>query len=168
MGMRHLAVAEMFDAINRHANKEIEMDFDKEMDEMQAAIIRDARKMYSEKVVQHWLHPQNIGIMKDPHAEGKIKGPCGDTMGFFLKVDGNKIVDIKFITDGCCTTIASGNATAELAKGKSIQEALKISQQTVLDALDGLPEENAHCALLASNTLHETINNYMHRNRQGS
>ena len=136
-------------------------DFDKAVDEMQAAIIDDARKIYSEKVIELWLNPKNIGIIDNSQGAGRITGPCGDTIQIFLKVKDNKIVDIRFITDGCATSIAAGSMATELARGKTIQDAFKISQQVILDALGGLPDDSLHCALLASNTLKEALKDYL-------
>ncbi len=136
-------------------------DFDKAVDEMQASIIEDARKIYSEKVIELWLNPKNIGIIDNYQSAGKITGPCGDTMQIFLKINNDKIIDAHFITDGCATSVAAGSMATELARGKTIQDAFKISQQLILDALDGLPEDSVHCALLASNTLKKALRDYL-------
>jgi nitrogen fixation NifU-like protein len=123
-------------------------------------IKEDMRKTYSEVVIEHSMNPMNLGDIEDADGYGRVTGPCGDTMSIWLKVNGGTIADAGFLTDGCGTTVASGSMITEMAKGKSVNEARKISQQDVLDALDGLPEESQHCALLASNTLKEAIKNY--------
>jgi len=140
-------------------------DFEKTVNELQASIMEDARKIYSEKVIERWLNPRNLGKIRKPDGFAKIKGPCGDTMQISFKVKDHKISKIRFMTDGCASSIASGSMATELAKGKKIEEAVKISQQMILDALDVLPEESVHCALLASNTLKEAIRNYFDSKR---
>jgi nitrogen fixation NifU-like protein len=136
-------------------------DFEKTANELQASIMEDARKIYSEKVIERWLNPRNRGKVRNADGFAKIKGPCGDTMEISFKVKDHRISKIRFATDGCATSIASGSMATELAKGKKIEEAVKISQQMILDALEGLPEESIHCALLASNTLKEAVKDYL-------
>jgi nitrogen fixation NifU-like protein len=136
-------------------------DFEKTVNELQASIMEDARKIYSEKVIERWLNPRNRGKVRNADGIAKIKGPCGDTMQVSFKVKNHRISEIRFTTSGCATSIASGSMATELAKGKKIEEAVKISQEMILDALDGLPEESVHCALLASNTLKEAIKDYL-------
>ena len=132
-----------------------------ELDDLQALAMADARKIYSETVIDHAMNPRNLGAMQDADGFASVTGPCGDTMEIWLKVNNNAIVDINFMTDGCGTSIASGSMVTEMAKGKSIGEALKISQQDILNALGGLPEESQHCALLAANTLKAAIRDCM-------
>ncbi|MDY6855513.1 MAG: iron-sulfur cluster assembly scaffold protein [Thermodesulfobacteriota bacterium] len=131
------------------------------VDEIQKSIIEDAREAFSKEVVNRWLNPKNIGIMEDPDGVGRLTGPCGDTLEIYLKVKDNRITNAMFITDGCGTTIASGSMVTELATGTDIKESFKITQEVILDALGGLPEENRHCALLASNTLKEALKDYL-------
>ena len=119
------------------------------------------REIYPETVVEHNLNPRNLGSFPDADGYAQITGPCGDTMEMWLKIDGNIIVKAGFTTDGCGTTIASGSMVTEMAKGKSVGKAQKISQQDVLDALGRLPDEGKHCALLAANTLKEAIRDYL-------
>ena len=132
-----------------------------ELDDLQALVMADARKIYSEAVVDHAMNPRNLGTMQDTDGFASVTGPCGDTMEIWLKVKNNAIVDINFMTDGCGTSIASGSMATELAKGKSTGEAAKISQQDILNALGGLPEESQHCALLSVNTLKAAIRDYL-------
>ena len=136
-------------------------DFDKAMDELQTSIIEEARKVYSEKVIERWLNPKYMGEVEGPQGYGKVTGPCGDTVKIFLRVDNDKIIDARFITDGCATTIAAGSMACELAIGKSFKEALKITKEVILEQLGGLPEESTHCALLASNTLRTALTDYL-------
>jgi len=126
----------------------------------------DARKIYSETVIDHAMNPRNLGTMPDADGFARVTGPCGDTMEIWLKVMDGIIIQATFYTDGCGTSIASGSMVAEMAKGKSITEAQKIGQQNVLDALGGLPDENEHCALLAANTLREAVRDYIAMKRE--
>jgi nitrogen fixation NifU-like protein len=143
-------------------------DFERMADELQALIMEDARKVYSEKVIDRWLIPRNMGRIRKPDGFAKIKGPCGDTMQMFFKAMDGKLSKIKFVTDGCASSIASGSMATELAQGRKIEEAARISQEVILYALNGLPEESTHCALLASNTLKEAIQNYLYSKRNES
>jgi nitrogen fixation NifU-like protein len=143
-------------------------DFQKTADELQASIMENARKIYSEKVIERWLNPRNLGKIRNPDGFAKIKGPCGDTMQISFKVKDRRLSKIKFMTDGCASSIAAGSMATELAQGKKIEEASEISQQMILNALDDLPEESVHCALLASNTLREAIKNYFDSKRNDS
>jgi nitrogen fixation NifU-like protein len=121
----------------------------------------EMRKTYSEAVIEHGMNPRNLGDLEDADGFAKVTGPCGDTMSIWLKVDGDIITNASFMTDGCGTTIASGSMVTEMAKGKSIGETRKITQQAVLNALGGLPDESQHCALLAANTLKEALSDYI-------
>src|SRR4030043_232297 len=143
-------------------------DLEKTVNELQESIMEDARKIYSEKVIERWLNPRNLGKIRNPDGFAKIKGPCGDTMQISFKVKDGRLSKIKFTTDGCASSIAAGSMATELAQGRKIEEAAEISQQMILNALDGLPEESVHCALLASNTLKEAIKNYLDSNKNKS
>jgi nitrogen fixation NifU-like protein len=119
-------------------------------------------------VIERWLNPRNLGKIRKPDGFARIKGPCGDSMQISFRVKDHRISKIKFMTDGCASSIASGSMATELAESKKIEDASKISQQMILDALDGLPKESVHCALLASNTLIEAIRNYFNSKRNDS
>lgn len=121
---------------------------------------------FSETVVEHSMNPRNVGDMADADGSAKITGPCGDTMELWLKLKGDTIVQASFLTDGCGTSIASGSMVTELAKGKKLGQAQRISQQDVLGALGGLPEESEHCALLAADTLKAAIRDYLAMKRE--
>ncbi len=129
--------------------------------ELQEAVLDEARKIYSETVIDYAMHPRNIGEIPDADGHAGVLGSCGDFMEIWLRVRNGKIAEARFWTDGCSTSIASGGMVAELAKGKSITEARKTSQQDVLKALDGLPPESEHCAKLAADTLKAAIRDYM-------
>jgi len=136
-------------------------DFNQVADEIQKAILDDARRIYSETVIDHFLHPRNVGDIKDADGFGEVIGPCGDTMYIYLRIDGTRIADAKFMTDGCGTTIACGSVVTDMARGKEIKEASKIRQIHVLEALGGLPESDIHCSVLAADTLRAAIKNYL-------
>jgi nitrogen fixation NifU-like protein len=135
-------------------------------EEFEELIKQEMRKIYSETAIEHSMNPRNLGDMEDADGFAKVIGPCGDTMLIWLKVNGNTIINASFLTDGCGTSIASGSMVTELARGKNIGEARKISQEDVLNGLGGLPEESQHCALLAANTLKEAIKDYLAMKRE--
>lgn len=117
--------------------------------------------MYSEKVLDHFKNPRNVGEIKDADGVGSVGNPvCGDMMTMYIKVKDEKIEDVKFKTYGCGAAIATSSMTTELAKGKTLEEAEHISRQSVADALDGLPPVKMHCSNLAADALHEAIKDY--------
>ena len=130
-------------------------------EKFQELIRAEMRKVYSETVIDHSMDPRNLGATEEPDGFAKVTGPCGDTMQIWLKVKNDTIANATFLTDGCGTTIVAGSMVTELAKGKAYSEALRITQQDVLDALGGLPEESVHCALLAANTLKQAIKDHL-------
>jgi len=130
-------------------------------EQLQELVIDEMRENYSEIAIDHAMNPRNVGNMDNADGLARITGPCGDTMEIWLKVRDATITESTFMTDGCGTTIAAGSIVTELAKGKTVVQAQKISQQDVLSALGGLPEESQHCALLAANTLREEIKDYL-------
>jgi len=122
--------------------------------------------MYSEKVMDHFRNPRNMGEMKDADGVGTVGNPtCGDLMTIYIKVKDNKITDIKFKTFGCASAIATSSMITELAKGKTIDEAEKITRDNVADNLDGLPPIKMHCSNLAADALKEAIKNYREKNK---
>ena len=130
-------------------------------DELQEEVNAEMQKIYSETIIDHAMNPRNVGSMDNADGFARITGPCGDTMEIWLRVRDNTIAEAIFMTDGCGTTIAAGSMATELARGKTVIQAQKISQQDVLKALGGLPEESQHCALLVSNTLNEAVKDYL-------
>lgn len=117
--------------------------------------------MYSDKVLDHFKNPRNVGEIKDADGVGTVGNPvCGDMMTMYIKVKDDRIADIKFKTYGCGAAIATSSMTTELAKGKTIDEALEITRQSVADALEGLPPVKMHCSNLAADALHEAIKDY--------
>ena len=109
---------------------------------------------------------KNVGNTKGADGYASVTGLCGDTMDIWLKVKYDTIIQATFMTDGCSTTIAAGSMVTELAKGKNISQALRTNQESVLSALDGLPEESKHCALLAANALKAAVKDYLAFNKE--
>jgi nitrogen fixation NifU-like protein len=107
------------------------------LDELEELLLGENRKNYSAGVIDHAMNPRNLGLMEDATGYASITGPCGDTMEIWVRIDNDTVAAASFMTDGCGTSIASGSMGSELAKGRKISEALIISQQVVLDALDG-------------------------------
>ena len=130
-------------------------------DDLQQRIENEMKGVYSETVIDHAMNPRNIGGIENADGHASLTGPCGDTMEIWLKVCDGIIANASFVTDGCGSSIAAGSMVTELAKNKTTYEALRISQQDVLDALGGLPEESQHCALLAVNTLKRSLKDYL-------
>ncbi|MBN1763435.1 MAG: Fe-S cluster assembly scaffold protein NifU [Methanomicrobia archaeon] len=116
---------------------------------------------YTEKVMEHFMHPRNVGVIENPDGYGKVGNPvCGDLMEMFIKVENDIITDIKFRTFGCGSAIATSSMVTEMAKGMHVDEAMKITRGDVADELEGLPPRKMHCSNLASNALQEAIKDY--------
>jgi len=123
--------------------------------------------MYSKKVMEHFLNPRNMGVIEDADGVGTAGNPvCGDTMTIYIKVKNGRIVDIKFQTFGCAAAIATSSMITELAKGKTIEEAEKITRDDVADALEGLPPIKMHCSNLAADALKAAIEDYRKKRRE--
>jgi len=117
--------------------------------------------MYSDKVMDHFSNPRNVGEIDNADGVGEVgNASCGDIMKIFLKVEDNVIKDIKFKTFGCGAAIATSSMVTEMAMGKTIDEALELTNAAVAEALDGLPTQKMHCSNLAADALHEAIKNY--------
>lgn len=118
--------------------------------------------MYSEKVMDHFSNPRNVGEIADADGVGEVGNPvCGDIMRIYIKVKDNVIEDIKFKTLGCGAAIATSSMVTEMAKGKTLEEALTMSNKQVAEALDGLPPQKMHCSNLAADALHAAISDYI-------
>jgi len=141
----------------------VEDELEKTIKELQKKIDDDEEQTYSKVVIREYRNPINFGILEHPDTVGVIKGPCGDTMKITLKIHNGKIQDARFWTDGCGATLACGNMLMKMIKIKSLLEAMSISQEDLLKALDGLPENHSHCAKLSLNTLHKAIIMYLER-----
>lgn len=117
--------------------------------------------MYSEKVMDHFRNPRNVGEIPDANGVGEVGNPqCGDIMKIYLKVKDNIVEDVKFKTFGCGSAIASSSMATELIKGKSLEDAWELTNKAVAEALDGLPPVKMHCSVLAEEAIHKAINNY--------
>ncbi|HGE70994.1 TPA: Fe-S cluster assembly scaffold protein NifU [Candidatus Poribacteria bacterium] len=116
---------------------------------------------YSEKVMDHFMNPRNVGELENPDGIGRVGNPtCGDIMEFQIKVENDRIADVKFKTFGCGAAIAVSSMVSELAKGKTLDEAMKITNRMVAKELDGLPKNKMHCSNLGADALHKAIIDY--------
>ncbi|HKL25994.1 MAG TPA: Fe-S cluster assembly scaffold protein NifU [Desulfuromonadales bacterium] len=121
--------------------------------------------MYTDKVMEHFTNPRNVGSLDDADGVGEVgNASCGDIMKIYLKVEDNVIKDIKFKTFGCGAAIATSSMVTEMALGKTLDEAMELTNQAVAEALDGLPAQKMHCSNLAADALHEAIKNYKESN----
>ncbi len=117
--------------------------------------------LYSEKVMDHFLNPRNVGSLEDANAVGEVgNARCGDIMKMYLKIEDGIIKDVKFETFGCASAIASSSMATELIKGKPVSEAEKLTNQAVVEALDGLPDYKIHCSVLAKEAIQKALENY--------
>lgn len=132
-------------------------DLDRWVVALQEAILKREQALFSARVLAEARQPQNMGVMDNPDGYGLVFGPCGDTMQIFLRLDGERIEQVTFMTDGCGPTVACGSMVTRMALGKSLGEAAALEAAEVIIALDGLPAEHVHCATLAMNTLHQAI-----------
>ena len=122
--------------------------------------------MYTEKVMEHFRNPRNMGEIPDADGVGTVGNPvCGDLMTMYIKVKDDHIEEIKFKTFGCGAAIATSSMTTELAKGKTLDEAMKITRASVAESLDGLPPIKMHCSNLAADALHAAIEDYFKRQK---
>ena len=121
--------------------------------------------MYSEKVLDHFTNPRNVGEIPDADGVGEVgNARCGDIMKMYLKIDGDTITDVKFKTFGCGAAIATSSMATDLVKGKTIPEALKLTNKAVMEALDGLPAIKIHCSVLAEEAVKSAIQDYYEKN----
>lgn len=125
--------------------------------------------MYTEKVMEHFKNPHNMGEIPDADGVGTVGNPvCGDLMTIYIKVKNNRLEDIKFKTFGCGAAIATSSMTTDLAKGKTLEEAMKLSRADVADSLGGLPPVKMHCSNLAADALHAAIKDYYKKHEIGN
>ena len=121
--------------------------------------------LYSEKVMEHFRHPRNVGSIENADAIGEVgNGKCGDIMRMYLKIDDDKVSDVKFETFGCGSAIASSSMVTEMIKGKPLKEVVKLTNKAVTEALDGLPTHKLHCSVLAEEAIHAAIKDYCSKN----
>jgi nitrogen fixation NifU-like protein len=125
--------------------------------------------IYSDKVMDHFANPRNVGTLPDADGVGQVGNPvCGDMMTFYIKVKDNRLSDIKFQTFGCGAAIAVSSMVSEMAKGKTLDEAMAITNEKVAEELGGLPKNKMHCSNLGADALHEAIANYRHKSSPGA
>jgi len=129
---------------------------------LQKHIEKDEAVTYSKTVVSEYRNPIYFGVLEHADAVGMIKGPCGDTMKITLQIANERILDARFWTDGCGATLACGNMLIKMIRGNTLLQANAITNTSLLNSLEGLPNEHSHCALLAVNTLHQAIKKYQH------
>ena len=123
--------------------------------------------LYSEKVMDHFLHPRNVGIIEDANAVGEVgNAKCGDIMKMYMKIEDDIIRDVKFETFGCGSAIASSSMATELIKGQPVSEVRKLTNKAVAEALDGLPAYKMHCSVLAEEAIQAALEDYEKRNGQ--
>jgi nitrogen fixation NifU-like protein len=132
-------------------------DFDNMIEKLQRNVNEQEQMIFSKKVIEEYNSPKNIGEMAQPDASAILTGWCGDTMEMYLMVEHEIVADITFMTDGCGATIACGSMLTSMVKGKSLDEAEAITENDLIAALEGLPEENLHCAHLAIITLRDAL-----------
>ena len=123
--------------------------------------------LYSEKVMDHFLHPRNVGVIEDANAIGEVgNAKCGDIMKMYLKIKDDIVEDVKFETFGCGSAIASSSMATEMIKGKPLSEVEKLTNQAVTEALDGLPAHKIHCSVLAEEAIHSALEDYYRRKEE--
>lgn len=124
--------------------------------------------VYSEKVMEHFTNPRNVGEIDEPDGVGEEGNPvCGDMMTFYIKVKDNRLEDVKFKTFGCGAAIAVSSMVSEMAKGKTLEEAMKITPKSVADELEGLPKNKFHCSNLGAQALNKAIKDYLSKKKGG-
>ncbi len=124
--------------------------------------------VYSEKVMDHFTNPRNVGEISDADGVGSVGNPvCGDMMTFYIKVDDNRLSDVKFKTFGCGAAIAVSSMVSEMAKGKTLEEAKEITNADVAEELDGLPKQKMHCSNLGADALHKAVEDYESKMKEG-
>lgn len=136
------------------------------LDQLEDEIMAEMRKAFSETAIEHAMNPRNVGSVPDADAYASLLGPCGDNMEIWLKISGDRVIDATFWTDGCGSAIAYGSMVTELAKGKTLREALALSAEVIVRNLGGLPEDSLHCAGLASSTFKKALIEYMNLERE--
>ena len=121
--------------------------------------------LYSEVVMDHFMHPRNVGVIEDADGVGQVgNAKCGDIMKIYLKIENDVIVDVKFETFGCGSAIASSSMATEMIKGKPISDAMQLTNKAVAEALDGLPAHKLHCSVLAEEAIKNALKDYFDRN----
>jgi nitrogen fixation NifU-like protein len=128
--------------------------------------VDEPKKTFSKKVVDHFLDPRNVGEFRAADGLGRASIPCGDSMQICLRVSNDRILEAKFMTDGCGPVIACGSVATDLVKGKTINEAMALSEEDIMTGLDGLPDSETHCATLAVSALKQALVDYLALRRE--
>ena len=140
--------------------------FDDFVEGLQNQIFEETRAAYGDIAFQRWLKPLYMGSINNPDGYGRVTGSCGDTMQIFLKFENNIVQEASFQTDGCGSSAVCGSFAVELSLGKSPDDIMEITGESILQKIGGLPEEDKHCAFLSADTLQEALNDYMVKGKQ--
>ena len=132
-------------------------ELDRMVEDLQSRIDEEEEKVFSKKAIAEARAPSNLGPLENPDGHARRTGSCGDTMDVFVKVVGDKVTEVSFLTDGCGATVACGSILTRMAADRTVEQVMELSDGDLLEALDGLPEENHHCARLAVATLHGAV-----------
>ena len=130
------------------------------VEHLQQNILREARGRYSETVIDHWIHPRNWGVVSGPDGCARVTGSCGDTMQISFRANNGSVAECRFSTDGCGAAVACGSVVTELIVGRPLNAVRKITKESILRAVGGLPDSDIHCAVLAASSVQEAIRNY--------
>jgi nitrogen fixation NifU-like protein len=136
-----------------------------DLSDIAKAMQDELNSVFSETVIDHAMNPRNVGRIEEEDGFAVFTGPCGDTMMISVRVCDGRIAEAGFWTDGCGTSIASGSMVTEMAKGRTLDEAMEVGQAEVLEELNGLPKESEHCALLAATTLHLALREFLEKEK---
>lgn len=139
----------------------MENELDRFVRNLQTQILEETRLAYGEVALDRWQNPRYNGSLDNPDGYARVTGRCHDTMEIFLKFQDEKVLEARFRTNGCASSMVCGSFAAELAHGKGPDELLEVTGEAILQRLGGMPKEEAHCAFLAAETLQEALNNYM-------
>jgi nitrogen fixation NifU-like protein len=131
------------------------------VDKLQEQIFEETREVYGQEVFNRWQNPKFMGRMTNASCVGRLTGNCGDSMEIYLQIKNDHIEEARFFTEGCGSSVACGSVVAELATGKDLDEAAHIGGDTIFEALGGLPDEEAHCAYLAAETLQVALHEWV-------
>ena len=136
-------------------------ELDEFVEDLQNQVLEETRAEFGDVAFERWQNPLYAGAMDNPDGHGRVTGSCGDTMQIFLKFENNKVKEATFVTDGCGSSTVCASFAAELAFGKTPDELVEITGETILKILGSFPEENRHCAFLAADTLQDALHDYM-------
>lgn len=136
-------------------------EFDAIVNNIQGEVFAEAKEALGEKGFERWRNPKFCGKIADADGFARVRGSCGDTMEMYIKVDGERVCEVSYMTDGCASSSLAGSFTAELAIGKTIEEVFELSGSDILKEIGTSPEAEEHCAYLAVETIHEALNSYM-------